>query len=132
MTPRPAPPACSAPPQVRRSRAVQRKGRQAAGVPVVALVGYTNAGKSTLVNALTRSEIYARDQLFATLDPTARRLELPGGQVRRAPGPCAPARAGHLPGSPQAGAPAGADARRRRRRRCACCATRSASSATCL
>ena len=50
------------------------------GVPVIALVGYTNAGKSTLLNRLTGTESYVQDQLFATLDPTARELRLPDGQ----------------------------------------------------
>ena len=49
-------------------------------IPVVALVGYTNAGKSTLLNALSGSDVYAADQLFATLDPTTRRIKLPGGR----------------------------------------------------
>ena len=48
-------------------------------MPSVALVGYTNAGKSTLFHALTGAEVYIADQLFATLDPTVRRLSLPGG-----------------------------------------------------
>jgi GTP-binding protein HflX len=51
------------------------------GLPVVALVGYTNAGKSTLLNALTGAKVYAANQLFATLDPTTRRLTLPGGKA---------------------------------------------------
>lgn len=55
-----------------------RKARSKALVPTVSLVGYTNAGKSTLFNQLTQSGVYAADQLFATLDPTLRRLELPG------------------------------------------------------
>jgi GTP-binding protein HflX len=50
-------------------------------LPRVALVGYTNAGKSTLFNALTGAEAYAADQLFATLDPTVRRIAVPGGNV---------------------------------------------------
>ncbi len=61
--------------QAHRSRLRQRRQRQE--VPTVAIVGYTNAGKSTLLNTLTRSEIYAADQLFATLDPTSRRLTVP-------------------------------------------------------
>ena len=56
-------------------RTQSRRSRQRAATPVVALVGYTNAGKSTLFNAMTRGEVYAADQLFATLDPTLRRLE---------------------------------------------------------
>ncbi|MCW8907771.1 MAG: GTPase HflX [Sedimenticola sp.] len=55
-----------------------RKARSKAEIPTVSLVGYTNAGKSTLFNALTDAQVYAKDQLFATLDPTLRRLELPG------------------------------------------------------
>ena len=61
-------------------RAVQSKARWDSGVYRVALVGYTNAGKSTLLNALTGSEVYARDELFATLDPTTRSLELDEGR----------------------------------------------------
>jgi len=60
-----------------RSRAVQRKSRQRGGVLSVSLVGYTNAGKSTLFNTLTRADAYAADQLFATLDTTSRKLWLP-------------------------------------------------------
>ena len=60
-----------------RSRAVQRKGRQRGGVLSVSLVGYTNAGKSTLFNTLTHAGAYAADQLFATLDTTSRKLWLP-------------------------------------------------------
>jgi GTP-binding protein HflX len=65
--------------QVMKQRTVNRKLRSETPVPSAALVGYTNAGKSTLLNTLTGSEIYAKDQLFATLDPTARRLKLTGG-----------------------------------------------------
>ncbi len=61
--------------QAHRSR--MRKQRQKQDVPSVAIVGYTNAGKSTLINALTNSEVYVADQLFATLDPTTRRLSIP-------------------------------------------------------
>lgn len=62
--------------KVRSQREQARRGRQRADIPLVSLVGYTNAGKSTLFNSLTTSEVYAADQLFATLDPTLRRLEL--------------------------------------------------------
>ncbi len=66
--------------QVRRTRGLHRTARRRVPFPVVALVGYTNAGKSTLFNALTGAEVVARDQLFATLDPTMRGLELPSGR----------------------------------------------------
>ena len=66
--------------RVREQRSVHRSQRRASGLPVVALVGYTNAGKSTLMNALTGAEVPSSDQLFATLDPTTRRLQLPNGQ----------------------------------------------------
>ncbi|WP_349615812.1 ribosome rescue GTPase HflX [Azotobacter salinestris] len=62
--------------KVRSQREQARRGRQRADIPLVSLVGYTNAGKSTLFNALTASQVYAANQLFATLDPTLRRLEL--------------------------------------------------------
>ncbi|CAN7706812.1 ribosome rescue GTPase HflX [Pseudomonas solani] len=62
--------------KVRSQREQARRGRKRADIPSVSLVGYTNAGKSTLFNAVTSSEVYAADQLFATLDPTLRRLEL--------------------------------------------------------
>ena len=62
---------------LRQQRAFTRARRARPGLPVAALVGYTNAGKSTLMNALTRSEVLAEDKLFATLDPTTRRLRFP-------------------------------------------------------
>ena len=65
--------------QVKRTRGLHRKKRQDAPYPVVALVGYTNAGKSTLFNRLTQSEVFAKDLLFATLDPTLRAVKLPHG-----------------------------------------------------
>lgn len=64
---------------VRRTRAIGRKDRERVPFPVIALVGYTNAGKSTLFNALTQAGVFAEDMPFATLDPTLRRLRLPGG-----------------------------------------------------
>ena len=66
--------------QVRRTRGLHRGARRRVPFPVVALVGYTNAGKSTLFNALTGAEVMAKDQLFATLDPTMRGLVLPSGR----------------------------------------------------
>jgi GTPase len=65
--------------QVRRTRALHRKSRQRVPYPAIALVGYTNAGKSTLFNALTGADVMAKDILFATLDPTIRAVPLPGG-----------------------------------------------------
>jgi GTPase len=65
---------------VRQHRSQHRANRRKAGIPVIALVGYTNAGKSTLINALTHSDVYVADQLFATLDPTTRKIELPNGR----------------------------------------------------
>ncbi len=67
--------------KVQRQRDTSRKARRGVPVPTVALVGYTNAGKSTLFNALTGAGAYVADQLFATLDPTVRRLPLPAGQA---------------------------------------------------
>jgi GTP-binding protein HflX len=66
--------------QVRRQRAQQRRQRGAQAIPVVAIVGYTNAGKSTLFNALTSADVLAENKLFATLDPTTRHLILPTHQ----------------------------------------------------
>lgn len=66
--------------QVARTRSLHRAARQRRSCPVVALVGYTNAGKSTLFNRMTGEAVIARDQLFATLDPTIRGLRLPSGQ----------------------------------------------------
>jgi GTP-binding protein HflX len=62
--------------EISRRRALYRQQRQRSGIPVVALVGYTNAGKSTLLNALCKADVLANDRLFATLDPTTRRLNL--------------------------------------------------------
>ncbi|MDP2965777.1 MAG: GTPase HflX [Pelolinea sp.] len=67
--------------KVREHRNRYRQNRKRSQIPVVALVGYTNAGKSTLINSLTNSDVYVADKLFATLDPTTRRLELPGGHA---------------------------------------------------
>ena len=66
---------------VRRTRGLHRKARRRVPFPVVALVGYTNSGKSTLFNRLTGAHVFARDVLFATLDPTMRAIRLPSGQV---------------------------------------------------
>lgn len=63
---------------VHRHRELYRERRKSSGVPVIALVGYTNAGKSTLLNALSGADVLAEDQLFATLDPTTRQVTLPG------------------------------------------------------
>lgn len=65
--------------KVRAHRMRYRAQRKRSRIPTVSLVGYTNAGKSTLLNKITKSDVYVADQLFATLDPTTRRVELPGG-----------------------------------------------------
>jgi GTP-binding protein HflX len=65
--------------KVRQHRSQYRRRRRKAEMPTIALVGYTNAGKSTLLNYLSGSDVYVADQLFATLDPTTRRIHLPGG-----------------------------------------------------
>ena len=65
--------------KVRAHRMRYRAQRKRSRIPTVALVGYTNSGKSTLLNKLAKSDVYVADQLFATLDPTTRRVELPGG-----------------------------------------------------
>jgi GTP-binding protein HflX len=65
---------------VKRTRTLHRDARKRVPRPIVALVGYTNAGKSTLFNRMTEAQVVAKDQLFATLDPTMRAIQLPGGQ----------------------------------------------------
>ncbi|MEW6031171.1 MAG: GTPase HflX [Chloroflexota bacterium] len=67
--------------KVRAHRMRYRAQRRRSRLPTVALVGYTNAGKSTLLNRLARADVFVADQLFATLDPTTRRVELPGGRA---------------------------------------------------
>ena len=67
--------------KVKNQREQGRQSRKKADIPTVSLVGYTNAGKSTLFNQITQSDVYAADQLFATLDPTLRRLDLPNQQA---------------------------------------------------
>lgn len=66
---------------IRRHRNLYRQKRQKSGIPVVALVGYTNTGKSTLLNALCRADVMARNEPFSTLDPTTKRLRLPDNTV---------------------------------------------------
>jgi GTP-binding protein HflX len=63
-----------------RTRDVKRSSRERSGIPQIAIAGYTNAGKSTLMNALTSSDVLVANQLFATLDPTVRRIDLPSGR----------------------------------------------------
>ena len=65
---------------VKQTRALQRKSRKKVPFPIVSLVGYTNAGKSTLFNQLTKADVFAENLLFATLDPTMRQIELPSGK----------------------------------------------------
>lgn len=67
--------------QVRRTRGLHRRARARVPYPLIALAGYTNAGKSTLFNRITNSEVFAEDMLFATLDPTMRQIELPSGRT---------------------------------------------------
>ena len=67
--------------EVRKHRALYRQKRLKSGIPVVSLVGYTNSGKSTLLNALCQAGVFTEDKLFATLDPTTRRLMLPDGKA---------------------------------------------------
>ena len=67
--------------EMRKHRQLYRQQRRESGIPIVALVGYTNAGKSTLLNALSQADVFVEDKLFATLDPTTRRLTLPDKNV---------------------------------------------------
>jgi GTPase len=67
--------------QVRQQRSLYRRHRKQSGAPVVSLVGYTNAGKSTLFNTLTAAEVFVENNLFATLDPVTRRISLPSGKM---------------------------------------------------
>ena len=66
--------------QVRKHRALYRRRRTAQGIPIIAVIGYTNAGKSTLLNTLSKADAFVEDKLFATLDPITRRLTLPNKQ----------------------------------------------------
>ena len=66
--------------QVRQQRSLQRRRRRRAGMPVIAIVGYTNSGKSTLLNRISGADVLVADQLFATLDPTTRKVALPSGK----------------------------------------------------
>jgi GTP-binding protein HflX len=66
--------------EVKRTRELHRSQRRKVDTPIVALVGYTNAGKSTLFNLLSNSDVFVKDQLFATLDPTMRGIQLPNGR----------------------------------------------------
>jgi GTP-binding protein HflX len=67
--------------QLARTRDVKRGARERSGIPQIAIAGYTNAGKSTLMRALTQADVIVANQLFATLDPTTRRIELPNGRA---------------------------------------------------
>ncbi len=67
--------------EIRKHRRLYRQQRRESGIPTVALIGYTNAGKSTLLNALSQADVFVEDKLFATLDPTTRRLTLPDKSV---------------------------------------------------
>jgi len=67
--------------EIRRHRELYRQHRRKSGIPIVAIVGYTNAGKSTLLNALSQADVFVENKLFATLDPTTRRLTLPDRSV---------------------------------------------------
>ena len=66
---------------ISNQRHLYRENRRRSGIPIVALVGYTNSGKSTLLNALSKADVLAKNELFSTLDPTTRRLTLPGRQT---------------------------------------------------